>query len=134
MSCPMTKEQRDNLEKLASYLATGHTRMKFNMGYLCVDKDDRGILAIPPQEHACGTIGCALGHGPAAGIAPLPGDEGWGGYSARAFGLRAWSKDWQWCFSCDWQIVDPTPQGAAKRIRHLLEHGIPPRLPASGEE
>ncbi len=32
---------------------------------------------------------------------------------------------WSWCFSPVWQRVDNTPEGAARRIEWLVEHGLP---------
>lgn len=75
-----------------------------------------------PAAPDCGTIACAIGHGPAAGL-PAKDGEGWLSYSKRVFDTTP--REWDWCFSADWQTTDNTPQGAAKRIRHLIEFGLP---------
>jgi len=75
----------------------------------------------------CGTCGCALGHGPYAGI-PKRSGETWHQYAHRAFVLLdehgTWDC-WNWCFSPLWSGNDNTAKGAAKRILWMLKHGIP---------
>lgn len=80
---------------------------------------------IPLLAHECKTAGCAVGWAPAAGIPPLPSENDWADYSERVFGLKCGSIAWQWCFGSSWAYIDNTPQGAAKRINHLIEHGVP---------
>lgn len=123
---------RENLEKLASYLESLPTGYKhFGMktfveqGGMSFEQADRS-----PMAGDCGTVACAVGHGPAAGIPPLPIDgdadcwgEDWFEYSDRVFGLN--DPEWTWCFSGSWQMIDNTHHGAAKRIRHMLAHGVP---------
>lgn len=71
----MTPEQRKNLLTLAAYLSTGKTAMQFDMGKFCINAH----RALGPSQHTCGTIACAVGHGPVAGIAPLE-DISWAEY------------------------------------------------------
>lgn len=116
---------RDNLEKLATYLEGlpadyDHFGMQT---FLSQNGDDYHYADTAPTAGACGTIACAVGHGPAAGIPAVGLAEGWNGYSERVFALD--HNQWVWCFDGDWMHVDDTPQGAAKRIRHLLEYGLP---------
>ena len=142
---------RSNCKKLAAYLATlPDTYENFGMqSYL--DMTDvvrttdyaRGNAPI----HECGTVACAVGHGPAAGI-PVPegskywtetsvlyvidpdtGEEHyvrgrflapyWGKYSHDMFvsGSYVW---WDWCFGSGWRHADNTPKGAAARIQYML--------------
>lgn len=111
---------RENLEKLAAYLATGATRMQFDMSVYCVSDDDDVL----PIKHNCGTIGCAAGHGPSAGLKGKRGED-WGEYCERVFGISQNEDAWKWCFDCRWELADNTPEGAAARIRWMLEKGVP---------
>lgn len=116
---------RDNLEKLAAYLeAIPADYEHFSMrSYLEVEGAHIYMIDLSAELLLrCGTVACAVGHGPAAGIASLT-DENWDDYSDRVFDLDL--VEWAWCFSSDWTRVDDTPQGAAKRIRYMLEHGVP---------
>jgi hypothetical protein len=116
---------RDNLEKLAAYLEQlpedySHFGM---MNYMAVKQFTYPYTSSAHLIDACGAVACAIGHGPAAGI-PRKGDyEYWSTYSHRVFDLRI--NEFDWCFSSTWMVVDDTPNGAAKRIRYLLEHGLP---------
>jgi len=103
----LTQEQRGNLEQLAAYLRSGNLQAEFDMGGY--------------SDH-CGSVGCAVGHGPYAGI-PKNEEELWHSYSDRVFveSIRAES----WMFDADWELVDNTPEGAAARIEWFLEHGVP---------
>lgn len=85
----------------------------------------------------CGTTACAIGHGPAAGVAlrkkeiqsarvkgvtVVTGID-FHAYMAR-FGVPdAWGSAWSWLFCADWQSTDNSHYGAAARIRFLLKHG-----------
>ena len=94
---------KENLTKLANYLASGAVDDGFDMWTY---------------------ESCAIGYGPDSGIPKLH-DENWGEYYIRAFGVaRGYS--WDWCFSGEWRYRDNTPQGAAARILYLVEHGVPP--------
>lgn len=110
-----------NLLKLADYLDTVHSG--FDMEDYCIVKG-HGPRSVGPQNiPECGTVACAIGHGPKAGI-PVPDDcESWHDYSESAFGLEHFGVEWAWCFSGDWVHVDNTPLGAAKRIRLLVNGG-----------
>ncbi|MDH7796400.1 MULTISPECIES: hypothetical protein [unclassified Beijerinckia] len=113
---------RENLKKLADYLATGTTACRFDMGSFCRDEygDD-----LAPLVHECGTVACAAGHGPAAGIEPIKKDESWTTYVRRHFGLSLFSDEGMWLFSGSWERSDNTPEGAARRIYWLLDEGLP---------
>ena len=108
-----------NLRKLAKYLE------KLPASYPHFSMFDYVSDGTQPQEaheFECGTVACAVGHGPAAGIKPKK-EEGWCEYEDRVFALA--KSEWDWCFASEWRITDNTPQGAAKRILYMLEHGVP---------
>jgi hypothetical protein len=85
-------------------------------------------------EPGCGTVACAVGHGPRAGIEALPG-ELWANYSRRVFGIRSGGltragtidhpDSWKFLFIGSIARFDNTPAGAAARIRCYLEEGVP---------
>jgi len=137
-----TEEQRANLDTLATYLeALPEDYEHFDMRRYF---DARGLTpdivalssGLVGTEHlnVCGTVACAIGHGPAAGIDPQ-GSENWSEYSSRVFGCvnRAlWGGVvymgggiYAWAFCEEWCHHDNTPLGAAQRIRYALRHGIP---------
>ncbi|SKB62920.1 hypothetical protein [Sphingopyxis flava] len=112
---------RDNLNKLADYLlALPPDYDDFDMGTFCRIPGTEVEYLPQDSVHSCGTVACALGHGPRAGIKPEL-DEGWRGYCLRQFGLRWWSEEAEWCFSGEWALVDDTPRGAGLRIKWLLD-------------
>jgi hypothetical protein len=93
-----------------------------------------GTASVEEATDSCFTCACALGHGPAAGYAPLPDDISpmtgkiyWESYASDVFGVD--SEDdkalWSYMFASEWAFIDDTPQGAAKRIRYAVEHGVP---------
>ncbi len=127
----VTQTQRDNLELLAAYLEKlPEDYTEFNMRTYA-RLNTIGDLYSPRDGHwpgtGCGTAGCAVGHGPAAGILPIIEDSDWEDYAWRVFGSDAWGADplWDWLFAAQWHKVDNTPQGAAQRIRYTLASGIP---------
>jgi hypothetical protein len=115
---------RDNLEKLAAYLEKlPEDYSHFDMASFLTLNDVVINAWTTIRAGACGTVACAVGHGPAAGIIPAMPTTGWSDYGETAFALTY--DEWDWCFSWEWLRVDNTPHGAAKRIRYLLEHGLP---------
>ncbi len=110
-----TPEQRANLKRLAEYLLSKKLRAKFNMETYADSMHEF-------YGTSCGTVGCAIGHGPYAGIAKYP-KESWIEYSDRAFGSVVHFSDW--LFSDKWAKTDNTPRGAALRIKYTLKHGVP---------
>ncbi len=142
-------EQRANLRQLARYLEDlpkGYAR--FNMQRFCAHRNgmpNMALIGVSPlyarvvlADDQCGTCACAVGHGPAAGIAPdSETDWCWDAYMLRCFGACAWgtyfantAKTWQiaagsFLFSGDWYHTMPTAHEAAFRIRYALKHGIP---------
>lgn len=118
----------ENLLKLATYLLSGELKAEFDM----ISFTD----SVLPIEQAnfkteCGTVGCAAGHGPYAGI-PKHSTETWTEYIGRVFDVHVIPNtpntlymEWDWLFGADWREIDNTPQGAAKRILYLIRHGLP---------
>lgn len=133
----VTDEQRKNLERLADFLELLDMNQpiptKFDMAfYIEGDEDseepwldDADFLCMRPSEvmYRCGTVACAIGHGPAAGIEALP-DETWSDYIDRAF-IDNPPEAFTFMFGPEWKDLDNTPSGAAKRIRYTLQHGLP---------
>jgi hypothetical protein len=120
----------ENLRKLAEYLlALPEDYKHFDMGVFMYDNAhciDVPLSCAHLKLDDCGTVGCALGHGPVAGIYdPTDDDElSWEGYCGKYFML--WdSPAAEWCFGVAWEDVDNTPHGAAKRILYMLNHGVP---------
>lgn len=122
---------RENFERLAAHLENLVPPPEFSMRLFTnlLDGEDREYMATG-QIPACGTVACAAGHGPVAGILD-PDAEDWNEYVERNFlgepvdGKFDNNRIYRWCFSCSWTDIDNTPTGAAKRIRYMLAHGIP---------
>jgi hypothetical protein len=115
---------RVNLEKLAAHLEKlpeDYTNFDMRM-FFTRDGTDRPYWDATLAGD-CGTVACAIGHGPAAGITIATETADWLDYGEKAFELAL--DEWDWCFSGHWCEVDNTPHGAAKRIRYFLEHGVP---------
>lgn len=130
-------EHEKNFKKLSSYLRTlPEDYEHFDMG---VFFDRPGVLYVnydspsditPEMYNQCGTVACAVGHGPAAGITGFDGY--WSEYAEEAFGaipvdltLENGSIVFVWCFGSQWSNSDNTPLGAADRIDYMLSKGIP---------
>jgi hypothetical protein len=105
-------------------------------------------------NHGCGTVACAVGHGPAAGLLFTPeeittisyydynniGDyvtaeaPNWNRYSERFVASRG-DSDWEWCFGAGWSLYDNHHWGAAARLRYLNHHGkVPEGFWGPGED
>lgn len=123
-------QQSMNLRKLSQYLRLHAVQEHFHMGVYYKKKNagPLGQFASPDRAmqppKLCGTVACALGHGPAAGVDPFE-DWLWRTYSRNKFGMESYSKDWEFVFGPDWEIHDNTPAGAADRIDYYLVHGTP---------
>lgn len=142
----LTRAQRRNLDKLATYLESlPRDYRHFHMEEYLRQRARASDEAV--TEYArhnggvaqCGTVACAVGHGPAAGIL-FRRDEldeyggalfpDWSVYSER-FVPRAelWARcepEFDWAFGSAWSSADNHHWGAAARIRYLLKHGGPP--------
>lgn len=113
----ITREQRDNLELLAGYLLSNNLKAEFDMSTYDQYEDDN------IYHENCGSVGCAIGHGPYAGIPK--NNEHWEDYCARVFGIDINSLAHLWCFSAYWENYDNSPESAATRILYMLENGVP---------
>lgn len=125
--------ERENLQKLAEFLYKNDEVLyegepvEFSM----TDYSDSEHHLLSAE---CGTVGCAVGWGPHAGIAKLI-TENWNEYSCRCFleyfdnkrGIDFGGKNpiWTWMFSAKWALTDNSRRGAALRILYLLEFGMP---------
>ena len=132
----LTRTQRANLDKLATYLENLPADYKhfgmweyFNPGANTESEIIEYVTNPNKQVHECGTSACALGHGPAAGISFHPKDFGaygepnWDTYSERFCGISDDNETydtWDWLFGSEWSAYDDTHQGAAARIRFIL--------------
>jgi hypothetical protein len=106
------EEQQTNLRTLANYLLSGDLKAKFDMFLY----SELGHLSYGVD---CGTVGCAVGHGPYAGIEKYPGEE-WGKYANRVFGSGE-SKIFSHLWASRWKQYDNTPEGTANRILAFLD-------------
>lgn len=140
-----TPEQLANLKKLGDYLVSlPIDYLHFGMETFFYDptqstdyfgwslkppEDDsaemQNSLMLTGKEIPCGTIACAIGHGPAAGIAFTKDDVFWSDYSERVFGLEADGEAHEWLFGGWWHDIDNTAQGAGQRILDYLKNGLP---------
>lgn len=106
---------QNNLLKLAMYLLSGNLRADFDMSTY-----DDGIRY---YRYFCGTVGCAVGHGPFAGI-PKSNTEHWVYYGMSNF-TNGSEVLFKWLFTFKWKDTDNTPEGTAKRILYTLKFGLP---------
>ena len=121
-----TEEKKQNLIKLANYLLNlPDDYEEFDMSYFCYNPVVETVFdpAVITLSKGCGAVACAVGHAPSAGI-PAFKNENWWDYSSRVL-IDSDSLAWTWCFSGDWNGIDNTPKGAAKRILYLLDKGVP---------
>jgi hypothetical protein len=135
----MKKRHKKNLKKLAKFLIKGEDLVNFDMGAFCID--NKGFH-LAPQKHECGTVACALGHGPAAGIAVIErpavvSEDGyasavlrsnvleWEIYCIENFGIDFAGDEFMFLFDDEWSGYDNTAKGAGHRIMWFLENGAP---------
>jgi len=118
-----------NLRILSAYLKTlpeNYQHFDMSTYYRSHSYD---VAEYPRQEHAesdtttCGTVACAIGHGPAAGIPRHASDEPWWKYAERVFSVDETAD--RWLFDCAWSSLDDTPLGAALRIDWVLDGNDP---------
>ncbi len=116
----LSEYHEKNLRKLAAYLLSGELMAEFHMDAYDDWEEDQS------ERINCGSIGCAVGHAPFAGIHKHT-NEDWYEYNVRVFGLGDFntklSDAWDWCFNSCWVESDNTAKGAGHRIIHLLEKG-----------
>lgn len=123
----LPEEYRQNLLKLADYLSKFQAAPERQFDMSVFDPSRKAHST----QSTCGSVGCAIGHGPYAGI-PKQCRESWIHYWQRVFlppkhfdCFADETDPWAWCFSEDWVSMDNTAAGAAKRIYWLLDHGVP---------
>ena len=115
----LTTQQVLNLARLADYLrGLPEDYEDFGMTQFMADRHGREV-DVGVIQNSCGTVACAVGHGPAAGIQPLPGERQWWDYSYRAF-VNGDHPLWEYLFSSGWDRIDDTHHGAAARIAYAL--------------
>jgi len=112
---------RENLQRMADYIKTvPQEKFAINM-YRGAYKDN---------GHECNTLGCVIGHCTILDKNPLPimgfnQRIDFGLWSEGFTGIDVDEDEWKWCFDGDWDTIDNTPTGAAKRIEWLLNNGLP---------
>jgi len=109
----------ENLNRMADYIETIPLE-KFNMATYRTGES---------IKHECNSVGCVIGHCTVLDKRPLPilrsGDIDFNDWSLDFTGLDPNSNEWRYLFASEWEDVDNNPVGAAKRIRHFLENGLP---------
>lgn len=109
----MSLNRRSNLIKLARYFQKGDLQAAFDMYDWCGEDSDYAT---------CGSVGCAVGHGPYAGIRKHMGDS-WRAYAYNFVDI--YSDDFDFLFGHTWSQYDNTPTGVVRRISYYLQHGVP---------
>lgn len=121
-----------NLRQLAAHLLSlpeGYESFDIS-SFVKIKVEDRSGIVIktldldevtPEVYTQCGTVACAVGHAPLAGL-DCSGAVDWWELSENLFGMGGESFEWSWCFSADWAYRDNTPQGAGKRIIFMLDN------------
>ncbi len=116
----VTAAQKKNLEKLAAYLeALPANYGQLDMDTYCWTSDSievRPFDAADVIKHDCGSCACVLGHGPSAGIKPLPGED-WDEYALRQFGADEYGDLWDAIFAVG---LSDNVKDAVGRIRTAL--------------
>ena len=133
----MTEFQRGNLLLLATYLEAlpadyDHFDMSEYVANEELDGDDdtqdEYLVALPigtVDLNVCGTVACAVGHGPNAGVKARQADYDWDIYALRVFGTLRRSVAFRYLFGWEWVDTDNTPAGATQRIHTFLASGVP---------
>lgn len=152
----LTRTQCNNLAKLATYLEGlpadySHFSMDVFIKGGDEEKEDGNESSYVEYaltnggvgKHGCGTVACAIGHGPAAGIffrkVELSSDSTWDEEECDWLPIKEpnWDKYsqrfapldtglWAWFFGSGWEDEDNTHQGAAARIRYVLDRNSIP--------
>ncbi len=107
--------RRRNLIKLANYFKQ---RKKLKAKFDMYDFTDWHHML----KDTCGTVGCAVGHGPYAGIPKS--NQTWVEYSQN-FVENSYSSAFQFLFGGAWRRHDNTKIGVVRRIAYYLTHGVP---------
>lgn len=119
----LTRTQRSNLKKLSAYLRTLPRACEhFDMGtYYRVEGGGSPYPYEVPRDMPCGTVACAVGHGPAAGVKVPRGCDTWHEFSRRALGVEAGGDAWVYMFGCG---NPDDPVEAADRIDNFLKGSV----------
>lgn len=136
----LTEAHRARLATLAAYLEGLPKRYRhFDMAEYMGHGDREASIRYALENggvQKCGTVACAVGHGPAAGILVprhmvdthniYPID--WNAYAGLFLGAVSFREGsaFYWLFESAWENYDNTHYGAAARIRYLLANGSPP--------
>jgi hypothetical protein len=107
--------RRANLIKLANYFKR---HKKLQAGFDMYDFTDYKHRS----ENTCGTVGCAIGHGPHAGIPKTEKD--WYSYSEN-FVSGCSTTAFEFMFGATWKYHDNTKIGVVRRIAYFLVNGVP---------
>lgn len=112
---------------MADYIETVPQEV-FDMSNIRGSIYDTGFNLTPE----CNTVGCIIGHCTILAPElikhyPLTKSIKFIKWSEDFTGLThfPYHKEWEWLFEASWGTIDNTPTGAAKRIRHFVEHGLP---------
>jgi hypothetical protein len=149
----LDQEHRANLLTLAEYLES--LPVDYDHFSMFAFADHKGQCELPDQADVlaadkpevflsnCGTVACAVGHGPAAGLEPIDSefvhwkgavdDFDWDSYCDRVFGASG-SALFEFLFSGKWTPIDNHHYGAAARIRYFLETGLIPMVSYTAPE
>jgi hypothetical protein len=111
---------KENLLKMADYIET-IPQEYFNMQFF------RQELK---KYHKCNSVGCIIGHCTILDEEEnfpryVNGDIDFNKWSKQFTGIDLYSDSYLYLFSSRWSVTDNTPTGAAKRIRHFVENGLP---------
>lgn len=117
-----------NLKRLAKYLQSlPEDYREFDMTNFYDGPDERHYALF--NGRSCGTVACAVGHGPSAGLFFRRDEISWHmGPRWVTYTDRVFTSDddaFQFLFGEEWADVDNHHWGAAARIRCFLENGVP---------
>lgn len=111
---------KENLLKLATYLE-GPLKAAFDMAWF--DDGKGNPMALSTSRTECGTVGCAVGHAPYAGIKKNL-EETWVHFSLRAFGIT--ESEHKFLFAGAWGMGDlNNPIATARRLKWFVSFGVP---------
>lgn len=123
-----TLKQKDNLRTLAGYLRSlPYDYEHFDISTFYYEEESGITFSLSEidvskgTELGCGTVACAVGHGPSAGI--KINCDNWITYCKTAFGVSMGGEDASYMFGEHWADCQPHHWQAAERIEYWLEHG-----------
>lgn len=123
--------KKKNLLKLANYLELNVTQKMFNMQ--SYRENSEGDSVTFRSKTDCGTVGCALGYAPLVNGLEAIAEEfiigmnhsnylDFSDYCKRVLGICNYKdKSWEFLFASQWVGFDNTPEGAAARIKYLVD-------------